>query len=139
MEVLWDFVQAFLVALAPILATALVSLLIAFVKSKWAAFKLGNPDEAYIISQVVDIAIKAAEEAQLAGLITEKKQYALSVAQEWLTGKGIKIDISALEAAIEAAVWDEFNADKPAKEFRQPDGKLLGEVEAPVVNRHRSG
>ena len=50
----------------------------------------------------------------LAGLITDKKLYALSFAQKWLASRGVTIDLTALDAAIEAAVWAEFNKDKAA-------------------------
>jgi len=71
-----------------------------------------QPDILSEIEYVAQQAVHAAEQCGLAGQITDKKKYAIEVAQNWLKLKGITIDLAALDAAIEAAVWNEINKDK---------------------------
>lgn len=70
----------------------------------------------YLIKEAVRIAVLAAEQSNLAGLIGEeykgRKDYALAMAEKWLAPYGITIDLDVLAAMIEAAVMEEFNRDK---------------------------
>jgi hypothetical protein len=115
-EVLIDFlvqvVQGVLLAFLPILATMVTSLLIVKAKSAWLQFKDDQAGWAGALGHIAEIAVKAAEQANLAGLIEDKKSYAVQTVQIWLNDKGIKLDISVIEAAIEAAVFDEFGKNK---------------------------
>ena len=71
-----------------------------------------QPDLTYEVMKVTRLAIAAAEQAGAANLINDKKKYALNIAEKWLSDAGIKIDLDLISAAIEAAVFAEFNRDK---------------------------
>ena len=45
-------------------------------------------------------------------MIKDKKVYAFDIAERWLELHGIKIDLDLIDAAIEAAVYEKFNAGK---------------------------
>jgi hypothetical protein len=67
--------------------------------------------------------VQAAEQAKIAGLIQEKKAYALALAQEWLKSRGWKLDIILIEGLIEQAVFEEFNSvDAQTAEVRLING-----------------
>jgi hypothetical protein len=48
----------------------------------------------------------------MAGYVEDKKTYALHIAERWLAAKGLRIDLELIDAAIEAAVWEELNKDR---------------------------
>jgi hypothetical protein len=121
-KVLFDFLNLFLQAVLPVLAAALAGWLYSQARLAWQKFQNARPDVADSIQWAAEIAVRAAEQANLGGLIDDKKHYALQFAQRWLELKKIPIDLEALDGAIEAAVWSELNADqnKGAKLLRMP-------------------
>ena len=121
-KVLFDFLNLFLQAVLPVLAAALAGWLYSQARLAWQKFQNARPDIADSIQWAAEIAVRAAEQANLGGLIDDKKHYALQFAQRWLELKKIPIDLEALDGAIEAAVWSEINADqnKGAKLLRMP-------------------
>ena len=121
-KVLFDFLNLFLQAVLPVLAAALAGWLYSQARLAWQKFQNARPDTADAIQWAAEIAVRAAEQANLGGLIDDKKHYALQFAQRWLELKKIPIDLEALDGAIEAAVWSEINADqnKGAKLLRMP-------------------
>ena len=95
----------------PVVAIYLLALLKSWVNVKVAELKANAPQLAGAISTAVNMAVKAAEQMGL----SDKKQYALSVAQEWLDLNGWgEIDVFILEAAIESAVLEKFNSEDSA-------------------------
>ena len=121
-KVLFDFLNLFLQAVLPVLAAALAGWLYSQARLAWQKFQNARPDTADAIQWAAEIAVRAAEQANMGGLIDDKKHYALQFAQRWLELKKIPIDLEALDGAIEAAVWSEINADqnKAAKLLRMP-------------------
>jgi len=112
MDILSKFVEALLLALAPVLASLLAAWLLAVARKAWAEFKAVEPGPAYWIEEIASIAVRAAEQAGMAGYVEDKKAYALHVAERWLAAKGVHIDLELIDAAIEAAVWEELNKDR---------------------------
>lgn len=109
MEQIIDFLQAFLqellVLIAPIIAGFVAAALTALTKKWLAELEASKPKLADAIRQAVSLAVQAAEQAGVAGLIEEKKEYALSIAESWLDQNGWdEIDLVILSAAIEAEV-----------------------------------
>ena len=102
------FVQLFLVAVIPVLVTAAV----AWIKGKFQEIKEARPDIVRELSWMMPIFVQAAEQAKVAGLIETKKDYALSLAQEWLKSKGWSLDLFLIEGLIEQAVYDTINSQK---------------------------
>lgn len=108
MDFLSKLVEGVLLALAPVMAGYIASWLIAKARMAWSEYKAQHVDYAYMLESIARIAVKAAEQAQIAELIEDKKSYAVQTVQAWLDEKGFKIDLLVIEAAIEAAVYDEF-------------------------------
>lgn len=124
-ETFWiEFAQKLLLAFLPVIASMLTALLYALFRKYWAEFKNNKPDLAWAIERAASMAVKAAEQAGAAEYIDNKKQYALDTAEKWLTAQGLPIDLDLIDAAIEAAVYEEFNKDK------QPQPKPAGFLEA---------
>ena len=110
MEQFWsEFLQQVINVSAPILAVALVSVLATLAKKLWAQAKEAYPHAIDQLEWVAGIAVKAAEQAGGVTLAQEKKAYAIDFVEKWLASKGLTLDIDVIDAAIEAAVWDEFN------------------------------
>lgn len=61
------------------------------------------------LTDLAEVAVQAAEQLYGRQNGDDKKAYAESVVQAALEKQGIKVDVPALEAAIEAAVMREFN------------------------------
>ncbi len=111
-DVIWKFVESFLVAIIPVLIPLLAAWLLPKAIGAWAKLKEESKIDPWVLEQIVSLAVKAAEQSQLGGFITDKKAYALDFATMWLKERGIKLDLALLDGAIEAAVLDEFNKNK---------------------------
>jgi len=110
------FVQEFLGIVVPVLASLLAGLLIAWIKKLVEEIK-ANMDHRFIwmLDEAVRVAVLAAEQANLAGFVEDKKAYAIDVAEKWLAARGFKVDLGILADQIEAAVMEEFNKEKIIK------------------------
>jgi hypothetical protein len=104
-----ELISALLMATLVPLAGFGVQLLIAKVKVERG--KLSEQQNG-AIDYAVNIGVYAAEQLYKSGDGATKKAYALHVAESWLAERNIYLDLSSLEAAIEAAVKQQF--DKPA-------------------------
>jgi hypothetical protein len=102
-------VEGVLLAFAPVFASMLAAWLLAKARAAWAEFKAAQVVPAYILEDIARIVVNAAEQMKLAGLIEEKKDYALATAEVWLKDQGFNVNLDLIEAAIEAAVMQEFN------------------------------
>ncbi|NMC54980.1 MAG: hypothetical protein GYA48_15240 [Chloroflexi bacterium] len=107
-----EFVQQLLLYILPILAAALASWLIVQVSKGLAELKAVRPDVYRDLMWVAKGVVQAAEQSGAAGLITDKKKYAINIAEKWLATKGWNIDLDLIDAAVEQAVWDEINKYK---------------------------
>ncbi len=107
--------QSVLEFILPILAVSLTSYLLARAREIWERAKHENPSATRLLSESVRVAVMAAEQAGASGLITDKRAYAFDVAEKWLKARGVTLDIDLIYAAIEAAVYKEFNESKAEK------------------------
>ena len=115
LDLLSGFLQAFLSAVLPVLASALAGLAIAWLVKVIGEIKSKlTDDQEWIIKQAIDSAVLAAEQVHLKDTAIAKKGYALQIAEKWLSDKGIHVDLAILDARIEAAVMAQFNLDKTA-------------------------
>jgi hypothetical protein len=109
----WNkILETVILVLVPILIPALVAYLLAQARKAWAQAKEAQPDLTYYLEQAASFAVAAAEQLKLAGIINDKKAYALQIAEEYLVAKDVTIDLHLIDAAIEAAVWQELNQAK---------------------------
>jgi hypothetical protein len=107
--------QVLLEFLLPIVAVAIISALVSWAKLLWAKAKSWNPDTTDLLAEAAKVAVTAAEQAGAAKLISDKKVYAMDIAERWLEQHGIRLDIELIDAAIEAAVYQQFNSKNLAK------------------------
>jgi hypothetical protein len=113
MDEFWmNYLQYFLGLAAPVVAAATFRLLWALGSKAWAEFKEAQPSIAWNLETAASFAVKAAEQAKASDYIQDKKTYALDIAEKWLAARGFPVDLDLLDAAIEAAVYDEFNRSK---------------------------
>jgi len=103
-----NFVQAFLLAAAPILAVAVVKAVINWGQKTLAEAKAAEPKLFEQLTWVATIAVQAAEQSGAVQLAEEKKAFALSFVEKWLESKGIVLDIELIDGAIESAVFTEI-------------------------------
>ena len=110
-DLLQEFVFNLMVLALPIIAGFVIALLKAWIEKVLADVEEARPKLADAIRQAVSLAVKAAEGLSLAGVINDKKSYALSIAQIWLDEEGLgEINLGILEAAVEAEVLKVFNS-----------------------------
>jgi hypothetical protein len=104
------FLQQVALDMSPVIAVALVGVLLALFKKLWAQAKAALPQAADSLEWAAGIAVKAAEQAGGITLAEDKKAYAIDFVKKWLASKGLNIDLDLIDSAIEAAVWDEFGS-----------------------------
>ena len=118
MELDWgNIINTVLVAIIAAVVPAVIKRLQAETAYRLAQAKAYQPEITEWIENCAEFAVKAAEQTGLAGMIEDKKQYALSVAEAWLEAKGVPVDLHLLDAAIEKAVLENFPHDGAAKEI----------------------
>lgn len=105
--------------LLPLLIVTLISAGLAWTRKQWSIAKAANPMLTEILEQTAAIAVKAAEQAGLHGLIADKKSYAISIVENWLTTQGLPIDLDVIAAAVEAAVLDQLKTPLSFLDTRQ--------------------
>lgn len=116
MEFLSVFAEGVLLAIAPVLASMVAAWLIAKIKEAWAAARIAVGEEwAWVLDMAATKAVYAAEQAKLGELIENRKAYALDLAQQFLKDRGYEIDLALIDAAIEAAILEQFNLNKARK------------------------
>lgn len=106
------FVSEFLKIVLPVLATLLAGLAIQGLRWLEAKIKAERPDAYETLAFLASAAVKAAEQANVAGLITDKKAYAIDFITKRLATYGLNLDVADIEAEIEKAVFEEINQDK---------------------------
>lgn len=113
-DIMSAVLQSLLQYFLPLLVVAILGFIIAKIKLLWAQAKDWNPSITSLLEQAVKFAVTAAEQAGAAKLIEDKKSYAFEVAEKWLALRGLTVDIDLIDAAIEAAVYEQFNSQTPA-------------------------
>lgn len=109
----WVFLQGLLNYLVPLLAAQIAVLLGALVVKAVNEIKAKlTADQLVILDTAVKIGIQAAEQMKIKDALIDKKTEALKIAQQYLTDHKVQINLATLDAAIEAAVFAAFNADK---------------------------
>jgi hypothetical protein len=109
MPIVTQFLNNFLPPLAGVLGTFLAILALQWIRLLQAKIKAENPALFEQLEWLAALAVKAAEQAGAAGFIYDKKAYAIKFIQDWLAKYNLgDVDVSAIEAAIEAAVFEQF-------------------------------
>lgn len=101
-------------SIASILLLTVTTVVGAVSKALYSYLKAHTSTQQFLLLQeIADAAVKAAEQGELAGFVTDKKASATAVVQQSLDKAGLKgVSGDQIEAAIEAAVLTNFNADK---------------------------
>ena len=107
--------QGLLEFLLPIAAVAIISAVVSWARLAWERAKSWNGDATDLLEEAARVAVTAAEQAGAAYLINDKKAYAMDIAERWLAEHGIHLDIELIDAAVEAAVYKQFNSAKSVK------------------------
>jgi len=108
-DLLQKFVMVVLAGVLPPLAVYIVKAVKALSKKWLAELEASKPSLYWVLEEAVEIAVRAAEQSEMAGFIDDKKQYAFNIVQAWLDARGWdEIDVEILEAAIEAEVLKQF-------------------------------
>ena len=95
------------------------------------------------LQSVAGIAVKAAEQAGLSKQLasgSEKREYAIKVAQDYLNTVGVKVDVKAITSLIESEVLKQFNNPTPIVDTPEARAALLQKaVESGVLAAEQSG
>jgi hypothetical protein len=76
-----------------------------FARKQWSLFKATQPTLADQLSFYAKIAVEAAEQAGLAKIVTDKKEYAIDIVIRWLDANGLNgVDVELIAAEIERQV-----------------------------------
>jgi D-alanyl-D-alanine carboxypeptidase len=101
----YNLLQNILLLSLPAIAGAFVAVAVAYIKKLAAQIEAEKPDVFVVLQLFAEAAVQAAEQMNIAGLIEDKKAYALEQVQKWLDEKGIILDASLIEQAIESEVF----------------------------------
>ena len=95
------------------------------------------------LQSVAGIAVKAAEQAGLSKQLasgSEKRAYAITVAQDYLNTVGVKVDVKAITSLIESEVLKQFNSPTPIVDSPEARSALLKQaIESGVLAAEQSG
>ena len=94
-------------SLAPVIAPILAGWIATVVLRWYSRLPRQQQD---LLDRAVQVAVFAAEQLGQAGLVRDKKQYALRVAQRRLQEYGITVSVQELTDAIEAEVYSSLNS-----------------------------
>ena len=111
-ELLSQVLMAVLTICLPPLVTIAVKWLNAKTNEIKQQIEQNNPGWGYALEEAAALAVSAAEQSKLAGLIADKKAYAIDIIEKWLEARKIHIDLDLIEAAIEAEVIRQFPQGK---------------------------
>ena len=104
--------EKILITVTPIIAGMVAAWLAGLIKGAWAnAHQIAGEEWSWALDMAASMAVQAAEQMELAGLIKDKKDYACATAQSYLDARGINVDLDLIEAAIEQAVMVHFPKD----------------------------
>jgi LL-H family phage holin len=110
-QAVWDFINQFLLGAIGVLAPIVLGMVAVWLKQKVAEIKVSmRQEDLYLLESLASVAVKAAEQAKLAELITDKKTFAVNFISDYLESQGMKFDVKSIAGAVEAAVLDKFNS-----------------------------
>ena len=101
-----DFLSEFVVLLLKLLIPIVVTALVTWVAKAWQEYQADKPDVVAALSLMMPLFVQAAEQSKLSGFIEDKKDYAISLAQEWLKKQGWKLDLTLIMGLVEQAVHE---------------------------------
>jgi hypothetical protein len=100
-------------------------------------------DQWRVIEGGVKIAVRAAEQAGLAGQLrsgSQKKEYAIQAAQSYLDRSGVSIDVKEISTLIEAEVNQQFSNGAPPIDTPETRSALLDKaIQTAVLAAEQSG
>jgi len=109
LDLISEIAEKVLITIAPIIATMIAGWFAGLLKQAWAkANQIVGENWMWALDSAAAMAVQAAEQLNIAGLIQDKKNYAVSVVQAYLVQRGLTIDLALIEAAIEQAVIIHF-------------------------------
>lgn len=108
LDILEQALQYLLSALLPILVVFVIKWVKAKTDAALAELEENSPSIHWLLTEAADMAVKAAEQLGLSGVIEDKREYAFQIVQAYLDAKDIDIDVELIYAAIEAAVIENF-------------------------------
>lgn len=88
-----------------VLIPVLVALIVKWAIQLYQEIKKDQPDFAQVLQTAVNIAVMSAEQMMQTEEGQKKKEYAIASVQDYLAQKGMVIDVSVIEDAIEATVY----------------------------------
>lgn len=106
MEVDWNAVAGeIMTQVLKIVLPLFVALIIKWAVELYHKIKTEQPDWTPILEYAAEMAVLAAEQIYGDGQGAEKKKYAIETIQQLLAEKGIQLNLSVIEDAIEAEVY----------------------------------
>lgn len=133
MDEFWSFVTLLLLGLLKALLPVLVALLVGWLVTRIQAIRRELGEQRWqVVLDAIGIAVAAAEQSGLAGLIARegaaKKEYAIAVAQRLLADRGVRLDVKMIADLIEAIIfsadWGSVKREAESSQVRviAPDG-----------------
>jgi hypothetical protein len=105
------FIQQLInVLVIPVLISGL-AWIVGLVRAQWQKFSTINPEQAQVISFVINSVVLAAEQMNEAypELIIDKRAWAIARAEDWINKLGLNLDVDQIADLIEAEVKALFN------------------------------
>ena len=128
MDLINKILQAILEASLPILITALAAWMIGKTAEIFGKIKKKSPDVYECLVKIATVAVHSAEQLIGSKKGQEKKEYAKTIIEKYLSSRGIKLDLDLIEAAIESAVYNMNTYHYDHYEFIEDSEFLQNEV-----------
>jgi len=110
----------------PVLVTALVGLVVQFIRVQQAKLKGMYPSQYEMLGKVAATAVKIAEQLGVKNLIENKKQWAIDYVQVEVNKLGLEVSMEEIANIIEKALFDEITVKYDAE-------KLLSDASRVVI------
>lgn len=129
-----------MIALPIVIAAAFIH-----IRTNWEQLKSKlNTEQLETLQKIGNMAVKAAEQAGLSGQLasgSEKREYAIKAAEQYLAKMGLKLDVGQIAALIESSVIEQFNTGgTPVADTAEARSQLLSQaVETAVLAAEQSG
>ena len=125
MEVNWNvIIGEAMTQLLRVIIPVCVALIAKWAIQLYQQIKKDQPDFGQVLQTAVNIAVMSAEQMMQTEEGQKKKEYAIASVQDYLAQKGMMIDVSVIEDAIEATVYslhrENFFLTKEQREAQIP-------------------
>ena len=109
LDIVSEIAEKVLITVTPIIAGMIAAWLVKLISQADVKLReMVGEEWKWALDTAASMAVRAAEQMKITGLIEDKKDFAVATVEAYLDEHGLKVDLSLVEVAIEAAVNSYF-------------------------------